>query len=82
MCMQDVALSRSGKSRALTSAQGNLGLPAVAKQTRRLFGPCGGAVRQDVLAAAGWDAASGEGTDFEVWVAHRKAKKKGGEQKG
>ena len=39
-------------------------------QPKRLFGPCGRAARQDVLAA-----------DLEAWVAHRKAKKKRGKKK-
>ena len=49
---QDAALPSSEESFILASAQGNSGAPAVAKQTRRLFGSRGDAARQDVLVAA------------------------------
>ena len=45
------------------------------------LGPRGGASRQDVLVAEDMGASSEEETDFEAWVAHRKAKKKGGKKK-
>ena len=75
--MWNPALSRSGKSLVLACVQGNLCFPAVAKHLRRLFGPCGVAVRQDVLVAANADVSSGEVTDFEVRVANPKAEKEG-----
>ena len=70
------------KSLVSASVQGNLGYPAAAKQTRRLFGPCSGAARQGVLVAAYMGAFSGEATDIEAWVADRKAKKTGGKKEG
>ena len=80
--MQNAASSRSGKSLALVSVQGILGFPAVATKMRRIFGPCGGAARQGVLVAAGMSGPSEAETEFETWVAHRKAKKKGGKRRG
>ena len=64
--MQGAAISRSEKMLALASVQGNLGFPDVTKQMRRLFGPHGGAARQDVLVVADMHASSEEGTDFEA----------------
>ena len=46
--MQDASHSGSEKSLVLGAVQGNLGISAVARRMRRPFGPCGGAVRQDV----------------------------------
>ena len=45
---------------------------------RRPFGPFRGAARQDVPDDADMTASSKEETEFEAWVAQRKAKKKGG----
>ena len=62
----------------LPSLQGNVGMAAVARQMRRLFGPAGGAVRQDVLAATGVDEqskAASDDDDFEALVSYRNAKK-------
>ena len=64
------------------NARRNSGFPAVAKQLRRLFGPCAGAVRQDVLAAAEVDAFSGDDVDDESWTVYRRAEIKGDEKKG
>ena len=50
---------------------------AVARQIRRLFGPCGAVARQHFLAATVAQARSGA-DDFAAWVAYRKAKEKGG----
>ena len=69
--MQNTALSRSGKSLALASAQGDLGFPAFARHVRRILGPRGSAARQDVLVAADTGMSSEEGTDLEACVAHR-----------
>ena len=41
---------------------------------RRLFGPCGFATRQDVLAAQNMDTAPEE-EDFEAWMTFRRAKR-------
>ena len=48
---QGAAHSRPDESLALASVQGNLGIPAVDRQMRRRFGPCGGVARKEVLAA-------------------------------
>ena len=79
-CMRNASLTRSAKSLVLGSMQGNPDLPAVAKPMCRLFGPSGGAASQGVPAAADIYASSREGTDSAEWVAHRKAKKKGGDK--
>ena len=54
----------------------NFGISAVARQLRRVFGPRGGAARQNALAATDVDANSNGESDFAEWVARRKAKKK------
>ena len=54
--LQNASHLRSEKSPVLASAQGNLGISAVAREMRRLFRPCGGVARQDVSAAAEADA--------------------------
>ena len=77
--MQNAAVSRSDKSLVLASVHVNVGLPAVAKQTRRLFGSRGGAARQDALVTANIDVSSAEKTDFEALASHRLAKKQGGD---
>ena len=71
--VQTAAFSRSEESSVLASAQGNSGFPAVAEHMRRLFGPRGGAVAQDVLIAADFDVSWEDGVDFEEWVAYCKA---------
>ena len=43
----------------------------------RLFGLCGGAVRQDVPVETDADASSDGDRGDEAWVAYRKAKKQG-----
>ena len=48
------------QSLVLASIRNNLAFPEVSSQMRRLFGPRASAVRQDVLAAADLDTASGE----------------------
>ena len=48
---QHAAVSRNGKSLLLSSVQGSLDFPIAANEKGRVFGPCGGAARQDVLAA-------------------------------
>ena len=69
LCMQHAALSRSGKSLVSASPQCLLGFPTVARQMGRLFGPCGGAAEQDVLAAADVDVSSDDDADFETRAA-------------
>ena len=59
-CIRNAFLPQSEKSLVLASAQGNLGIPAVAQQARWLFGPRGSAVRQDVLAATDADVSSND----------------------
>ena len=49
--MRNASISRLEKSLALAIAQGNLEISAVARQLRRLSGPCEGAACQGVLAA-------------------------------
>ena len=71
-CKKNAFLPQSEKSLVLASAQGNLGVPAVARQMRRLFGPRGGAVRQDVLAATDADVSS-NGDDVAARATHREA---------
>ena len=44
---------------------------------RRVFGPRGGAARQDVLAATDVNVNWNYEEDFAPWVAYRKEKKKG-----
>ena len=50
--MQNAPLSGLGKTLVLATLEVNLGTFAVARQTRRVFGPCGGVGRRDVVAAA------------------------------
>ena len=78
---ENAALSRPEKSLGLARAQGTSGFPVAAKQMRLLFGPRGGAARRGVLVAAAMDVPSDEDTDFEVWVAHRKAKYRGAKKR-
>ena len=75
--MRNASLSRPEKSSISASANGNFAYPLAPKQMRRLFGPCGGAGRHDVLVAADLDVSSGKGADNEAWVAYRKATKQG-----
>ena len=87
--MQNAFLVRSGRSLDFASAQGNLGTNApmlhalrkVDAPMRRLFGPRGGAVRQDVLAATGVGGNSDAEDDFAALLAHRGAKQKRGRAK-
>ena len=72
--MRDAALSENEKSLALASIRSTVAFPEVASQMRRLFGPRGGAARQDVLVAADLDAASEE-EDFARCAGYCKAKK-------
>ena len=44
--MRDAYLPRSEKSLALAGMQWNLGIPDIARQMRRFFGPRGGAARR------------------------------------
>ena len=67
------ALSRGGESLSLASFRTTQASPVVSRQMRRLFGPCGGAARQDVLVPADLDAA---------WVAFRRAKRERGKGQG
>ena len=53
LCMQNASLSRADYSLILASAQGCLEIAAAASQMRRLFGPTGATVRQDVFMANG-----------------------------
>ena len=79
--MQNAFLSRPGKSLGPASETGNLGIAAVARQMRRLFGPFGGAFRQDVLAAT--DAGASSNVEYSAaLVAHGKAKKTKGDKDG
>ena len=79
--VQNASLSRSDKSMESASAQGNLEIPAAARQTRRLFGPIGGPVRRDVLAAMEIDANSSN-VDIAAMVAYRGAKKSMAKREG
>ena len=76
LCVQSAAQWRSEKSQVLASAQRYLD-----RQMRRLFGPCGGAARQDVLVALDVDVISDGADDFAAWFAHRKAKSKAKKRK-
>ena len=58
LCAQNASPSKSEKSLELASFLGNVNLSRVAGQTRRLFGSCGGAARQDFLVAADEDLSS------------------------
>ena len=80
LSMRNASLSKSENSSFLARIQGNIGFLAAAKQMRRLFRPCGRAARQDVLVATDIEVSSEAETDSEAWVAHCKAKKKGGEK--
>ena len=71
--MQNAPLPRPDKSLASASAQGDSGVTPAARRTRGQFGPIGGAVRQDALAATEWSVNSSD-DGFAAWVAHRKAK--------
>ena len=51
--LQNAALRRPAKPSALVSTNGSLGVGDVALQMRRLLGPVGGGMRQDVLSAGG-----------------------------
>ena len=79
-CTQNASLAQSGKSLVVASVRGALGIAAVARQMRWLFGPRGGAARQHVLAAAGADAISNHNC-CAAWAAYRKARKKGEKRK-
>ena len=68
---------RPGKSMLLASVRGNLGISAVARQTRRLFSPRGGVDRQDVWATADEGVIFEEGSVFVLWAARRKATRRG-----
>ena len=74
LCVQNAALLGNGKSMGLACVQNNLAFPGAPSLMRRLFGPRGSAVRQDVLAAADLGPALGE-EDYAAWVAYRKARK-------
>ena len=80
LCIQHASLPRSGQSLALPSVPGNSGICVVARQMRSLFGACGGAACQDVLAAVDADAISDEHVDFAAFVAYRTAKMPGGKK--
>ena len=76
--LRAAALLRAEKSLGLASPRGNSGAAAAARWTRRLRGPMGNAVRQDVLAATDLEEKAGgapDDDDFEAWVASRKAEK-------
>ena len=70
VCAQNAALSENGKTLALARFRNAEAFPEVSAQMRRLLGPRGYAMRQDVLVAADTDAAP-EGEDCEAWVAYR-----------
>ena len=72
--MRNAPPSQSEKALVFASAHGNLGNFAVARQMRRLFGPRGTAVRQQVLAATNVDV-SLDDDDVALWLARRKTKK-------
>ena len=76
--MQIAPLSRSEKSLVLASMQGNQGISAVARPLRRLFGLCGDAVCQGLLAATAVGANSKNGGDLAALIAHSKVKKRKG----
>ena len=64
ICSTTASPPRPEKSLAKASVQGNLGLSAVPRQMRRLFGPRGGVVRWGGLAATDADVNSNGGDDF------------------
>ena len=76
--MQDAAVSRNEKSIPLASVQDSLDSHIAAKQMSRLFEPCGGPARQDVLAATDCDTGSaGEDLSYKAWGARQEAKQRG-----
>ena len=79
--MRKGSLPRSETSLVLAGNKGNSGISAVVRQMRHVFGPCGGAPRQDVLAATDVDVKSNGGDDFAASAAYRNAKKKGEKEK-
>ena len=81
--MHSAALSGQEKSLALASSQKSLASSEVAMAMRILFGPCGGAARQDVMAVAYVDESSGSDKGQEACAAYKKAKQQGaGRRKG
>ena len=73
--VQHAFLSRPGGSLVLTSARGNLGISAVAREMRRSFAPRGGVARQGDLAAAGMSVNSNDVDNVAAWIARRKVKR-------
>ena len=61
---ENASLFRSEESLDLASVQGNLGIPTVARQMRRLCGPRGCVARKDVLAATDANGNSRDEGDF------------------
>ena len=61
--MQDAALSRQEKSLVLASTQSSPTITDVAAATRRLFGSCKAAARQDILIEENADAPLGSGRE-------------------
>ena len=66
--MQNAPMSRPEKPLVLVIVKCNSALPVAAKQMRRIFGPCGGSARQDVLVAADVDV---EEAGYGAWVARK-----------
>ena len=62
--------SENKQSHLLASAPGPSDFPIAGKQVRRLFGPCGGVARQDVLASTDFNMDSdGEDLAYEARAA-------------
>ena len=73
--MQGASLAMSEGYPVLASNQRDVNFPTAAYQMRRLFGPRGGAAREDVCVAADMNWPSGTESDRASRLAHRKAKK-------
>ena len=71
--MQNAAPSRQEKSLVSASTHKSLAFADVATAMRRLFGPCGGAARQDISAAEYANKSLGSDMDQEACAANRKA---------
>ena len=75
--MQNAAFSRAEKSLHLASVRGLAERPIAGTRMRRLFDPCVGPAREDILTAKDVDAQSDEeDSPYEARAASRKAEKK------
>ena len=81
LCIQSAGPSRQEKSLALASSQGGLKFVDLEANRRRLFGSCGGAVRQDLPVTGAVDGSLGGYRDQEACVTNKKAQRQGAIQK-